>query len=150
MTQTAGVLTVQAFDTSLASNTYDIELQNTITLASNGAGTTTFNPTASDKVEFTITLRDGCLDATLESPTVNQLDVEDGKTATINFSDASDTYGASLSQLDFCGLRTYEVQDRSTNAVIAWTSIAVDVSDSSIYVITASPESTTDELQTTH
>jgi hypothetical protein len=51
MTQTGGQLNVQSFDSSLDGQTYAIEVQNTITLASNGpSGATTFTPTSSDKI----------------------------------------------------------------------------------------------------
>jgi hypothetical protein len=62
----------------------------------------------------------------------------------------SDTFGSILADLDFCGLRSYEVQDRSTGAAITWATVAVDGSDATQYIITAAPSSTNSELQLTH
>jgi hypothetical protein len=58
---------------------------------------------------WTITLADGCLTATLNSPTLSTINVNDGETQTLTFADVGDTYGSSISTRDFCGLRTYEV-----------------------------------------
>jgi hypothetical protein len=150
MTQTAGELVIQSFDTADASTTYDIEVQNTVTLSANGpAGATTFTPISSDKVVFTVAITDGCTAATLNSPSVSTITVEDGKSQTGQFSDASDSFGASLSDTEFCGVRTYEVQDRSTSAVISWVAVANDPGTTN-YIITATPLSTTTELQATH
>ena len=97
----AGVLDVQAFDTSLASNTYTVSVQNTITIADNGGTSNVqFAPVdANDKVEFIITLEDGCKTATLSSPTLssNTLNVDDGSSADLTFTDASDSFGTFLS-----------------------------------------------------
>lgn len=111
-----GVLKVQAFDTSLAANTYTVSVQNTITVTQNGQfGTANevFAPSgASDKVEFTITLEDGCSTATINSPTLSaSYSVDDGLTQTATFTDASDTFGTSIAQSDFCGRRVYEIQE---------------------------------------
>jgi hypothetical protein len=88
-------------------------VQNTITIPNNG-GTSNdqFAPSGtSDKVEFTITLTDGCSTATINSPSLSaSYSVDDGSTQTATFTDASDTFGALISQTDFCGRRLYEIQ----------------------------------------
>lgn len=124
-----GVLKVQAFDTSLAANTYTVSVQNTITVTQNGQfGTANevFAPSGvSDKVEFTITLEDGCSTATINSPTLSaSYSVDDGLTQTATFTDASDTFGISISQSDFCGRRVYEIQEQGTNNVVSWATVA--------------------------
>jgi hypothetical protein len=72
-----------------------------MTIADNGGNSNVaFAPSgASDKVEFTITLTDGCTTATINSPTLStsSLSVNDGSSATVTFTDASDSFGAFLS-----------------------------------------------------
>lgn len=89
-----------------------MSVQNTITVGNNNGASSTFNPADSDdKVAFTVTLRDGCTTATLNSPTLStsSLTVDDGGSAQLTFTDASDSFGTYLSQIDFCGTRNYEV-----------------------------------------
>lgn len=150
MTQTAGELIVQSYDSAENSNTYALTVYNDVTIANNGAtGSSTFSGSG-DTVDFTITLRDGCVSATLVSPTLTNMAVDDGNTQTQTFADASDTFGAAINQIDYCGVRTYSVVDQGTNTAISWVSVAVDASNSANFIITANPSSTTTELQTTH
>ena len=90
-----------------------MSVQNTITIADNGGtSNVAFAPAdANDKVEFVVTLEDGCKTATLSTPTLSgaTLNVADGGTASLTFDDVSDSFGSYLSQLDFCGVRTYEI-----------------------------------------
>lgn len=121
-------------------------VKNDITVAPNGPNASdTFTATGADVVSFTITLQDGCLTATLNSPTVNDMSTADGTSTTQTFADASDTFSSAINQLDFCGLRTYEVQLQSDGSAVSWASVAVDASNSANYIITINPSSSTNE-----
>jgi hypothetical protein len=122
-----GILFVQATDEALIGNTYTVSVQNTITIDDNG-GTLLdeFAPVdADDKIEFTITLEDGCKAATINSPTFSSsiLSVVDGETDSITFIDASDSFGEIVPQTDFCGRREYEVQFQSDSTVVSWVTV---------------------------
>lgn len=147
MTQTNGILTVQSFDLTMATDTHAITVKNDVTIASNGSnGSETFTATGGDIVSFTVTLADGCLSATINSPTISNIAVEDGKTTTQTFTDASDSFGSTLADIDFCGLRSYEIQLQSDNSVVTWATVAVDPSNAEQYIISADPESPASEL----
>jgi hypothetical protein len=89
-------------------------VQNTITITDNGGtANDVFAPVdADDKVEFTITLDDGCNDAMINPPSLStySLSVIDGDTDTITFTDAGDTFSVQISDVTWCGRREYEVQ----------------------------------------
>ena len=100
-----------------------------------------------------MTLSDGCSGATIQTPTLSSstLSVDDGASSTLTFTDASDSFGTFLSDITFCGERNYDVQFRSggnAGNTVSWVSVALTSGNS--YTITASPVSTSTELQTTH
>ena len=55
---------------------------------------------------FTIVLSNPCRTATLESPTVSNISVDDGSSATATFTDVGDTYSTDYGNIAFCGART--------------------------------------------
>ena len=96
---------------------------------------------------FTVTLSNPCKTATLNSPTVSAMTVDDGSSVTQDITDASDSWYTSFGNPTFCGLRTFTVEDTSGNA-ISWMSVAL-VSGTT-YRITAAPTSTDTELQASY
>ena len=96
---------------------------------------------------FTITLSNPCRTATMESPTLSNISVDDGSSATATFTDAGDTYSTDYGNKAFCGARTFTIEDTSGNSV-SWLSVAN--TSGYTYTITAAPTSTDTELQTTH
>lgn len=92
---------------------------------------------------FTIVLSDPCKTATLVAPTVGNISVDDGSSATGTFTDLADTYYSDYGNPSFCGARTVTVEDTSGNAV-SWLSVAL--TSSLTYTITAAPTSSDTEL----
>lgn len=92
---------------------------------------------------FTITLSNPCRTATLESPTVSNISVDDGSSTTSTFTDVGDTYSTDYGNVAFCGARTFSIEDTDSNAV-SWLSVAL--TSGTTYTITANPTSTDTEL----
>jgi len=92
---------------------------------------------------FKITLADPCKTATLVTPTIGNLSVDDGSTATLDFTDTSDTHGTDFGSAFFCGLRTFTVTD-SGGSSVSWITIALQ--SGTTYRITAAPTSSATEL----
>jgi len=95
---------------------------------------------------FKITLSDPCKTATLKTPTVPNFSVADGATATQDFTDASDTHGDLYGSPFFCGTRTFTFT--KSGSAVSWLTVAQK--SGATYTITASPTSSTTELQTAH
>ena len=92
---------------------------------------------------FTIVLDNPCQSATLESPTVSNISVDDGSSATGTFTDVGDSHSTDYGNVNFCGARTFTIEDGSGNAV-SWMSVAF--TSGNTYTITAAPTSTNTEL----
>ena len=108
--------------------------------------TSTLNDNASTNdngYTFTVTLSNPCRSADLNSPSLSAMTVDDGATGTQDFTDVSDTHGYDYGNTNFCGARTFTVEDQSGNA-ISWMSVALNTG--STYTITASPVSSNQEL----
>ena len=58
---------------------------------------------------FTIVMQDPCRSASLETPTLSTINVDDGSSTTASFTDASDSFGAAYFNTDACGTRTYAI-----------------------------------------
>ena len=86
--------------------------------------------------QFWIELVNPCKSATLNLPTITDMSVDDGATATQTFSDAGDSVSSSLSNISFCGSRTFTITD-TTNNSITWMSVSVNASTGSTYTISA-------------
>ena len=74
--------------------------------------------------------------------------VVDGQTASIVFTDPSDSVDIALDETNFCGNRLFEIYDESASNLIPW--ITVAESGTGSFDITASPVSVNGELITTH
>ena len=72
--------------------------------------------------QFWIELVNPCKSATLNLPTIADMSVDDGATATQTFSDAGDSVSSSLSNISFCGSRTFTITDTTDNS-ITWMSV---------------------------
>lgn len=108
--------------------------------------TSTLDNSAADSdnsYTFTIVLTNPCKTATLVTPTVGNISVDDASTATVTFTDLADTYYTDYANPTFCGARTVTVEDSSGNAV-SWLSVAL--TSTLTYTITAAPVSTDTEL----
>ena len=108
--------------------------------------TTTLDDTAGtndNSYTFTITLDNPCRTATLNSPTLSNISVDDGSSTTATFTDAGDSYSTDYGNKAFCGTRTFTIEDTSSNAV-SWLSVAN--TSGYTYTITAAPTSSNTEL----
>jgi hypothetical protein len=95
---------------------------------------------------FKIIFTDPCKAATLRTPSVSNFAVDDGSSATQDFTDLSDTHGTDYGSPFFCGTRTFTFKD-SSNAAVSWLSVAQSgTAISTTYRITAAPTSTNTEL----
>lgn len=131
---TTRTVKIVSIDTSLHGTTQTFTV--TTTLNNNSAQT-------DNGYTFEIVLSDPCRAATLNSPTLSNMSVDDGSSATLDFTDASDTHYLDYGAIDFCGSRTFTIEDTSGNAV-SWLSVALKTG--STYTITAAPTSTNTEL----
>ena len=103
--------------------------------------------TSNSGYTFTITLEDPCRSATLNTPSVANMSVVDGSSATQTYTDVSDSHYTNYGNLNFCGGRTFTIET-TAGAAVAWCTVAL--TSGSMYTITAAPRSTATELQTTH
>lgn len=132
-------VTIKTTDTSLHTTS---AVTFTVTSTRDDTGNTNDNG-----YSFAIILNNPCKSATLLSPTVSNMSVDDGSTATATFTDVGDTHGEDYGALTKCGTRTFSIEDSSGNAV-SWASVAL--TSGTTYTITLSPTSSNTELQTSH
>ena len=125
---------IVSIDTSLHGTTQTFTV--TTTLNNNSAQT-------DNGFTFEIVLSDPCRTATLNSPTLSNMSVDDGSSATMDFTDVSDTHYNDYGAINFCGSRTFTVEDSGGSAV-SWLSVALKTGNT--YTITAAPTSTNTEL----
>ena len=123
-----------SIDTSLHGTTQTF----TVTTTINNASAQTDNG-----YTFEIVLSDPCRTATLNSPTLSNISVDDGSSATLDFTDVSDTHYYDYGAINFCGSRTFTVEDTGGSAV-SWLTVALKTGNT--YTITAAPTSTDTEL----
>ena len=108
---------------------YTVVLENTIT-HTDGSWVTSMT--------FDVTILDPC-----ESTTINPIDLGTGinvvlgETATLTFSDATDSVEVSKDIDTLCGNRSYKVTPPGSGAQITW--ITIDDNGDGTYLITASP-----------
>ena len=140
----AGATVVPSFEiytttTSHAAD-YTVSIANTITVGSGqGQGaTTSFSPTATP---LTITVSNPCTSATITGITFNptSITVQDGSTATSEFSVPGDTVDTSNSLTGLCGTKNYAITDSSNNAVTTWAVITDSTVTSGDKTLTIDP-----------
>lgn len=141
----AGRLIVQT-DNLAHVGSVQITLATTYTIADNGGVTnwqTALNSGA-NLVSFTIVISDPCTSAILNVPNLTAgITVVDGNSATLTFEDVSDTVGVAQFNKYFCGYRTFSIEASSGSYTTAtnFLTIAMDTTDETRRVVTASPNS---------
>ena len=127
---------------SAALGTHTVSVQNTVSMSSNNAGSTSFAPSDSnDKVEFTITIADPCKTATVNTITVSGADssgpysksVTDGSTTTVTFVRPTTSVESSTGISAVCGDTSYTLHSDNSGTAFtynaAWAVITGPTSD---------------------
>ena len=147
MTPSASWISIDSSSRVIKVLTTDVSLHGTSTTFTVTSTVNDNSNTNNNGYSFTVALTNPCKTATLNSPSLSNMSVDDGSSATQNYSDVADTWYTDYGNPSFCGARTFTIETTAA-ASVSWASVAV--SSGTTYTITIAPTSTNTELQTTH
>lgn len=95
-----------------------------------------------DLLSFSVTVSDPCDTSTIDDPSLTAMNLKNGGSATITFTEATDSVDASNTVAGLCGGRNYAIYDSNTGSptAISWMSVAADTPSVDTHTITASPD----------